>query len=59
MYGPYSPTVTDPEDGTKQVPKDPKNYSEQDFAKLELDAKAFAMLAMAIPNEIYAMFQRG
>ena len=54
MYGPFKPMVTDLEDGTKQVPKEPKNYSEQDFAKLELDAKAFAMLAMAIPNEIYA-----
>ena len=54
MFGPYKPMVNDPEDGNKQVPKEPKNYSEQDFSKLELYAKAFAMLAMAIRNEIYA-----
>ena len=53
MFGPHQPMVIDAESG-KQVPKDPKNYSEEDFQKLELDAKAHAQLAMALPNNIYS-----
>jgi len=53
MFGPHKPMVMDIETRI-EVPKDPKNYSEEDFQKFELDAKAFAVLAMAIPNEIYS-----
>ena len=37
-------------------PKHVDNYSEQNFAKIVLDAKAFSIIAMALPNEIYAKF---
>ena len=53
MYGPHKPTTIDPETRVEKI-KDPKDYTDEDFLKLELDAKAFSMLAMALPNEIYA-----
>ena len=53
MFGPHKPIVTHPE--TRAVtPKATSDYSEEDFKLLEYDAKAFAILAMAIPNEIYS-----
>ena len=53
MFGPHKPIVTNPE--TKiESPKDPKDYTDEDIPKFELDAKAFSMLAMALPNEIYS-----
>src|ERR1044071_9496041 len=53
IYGPHKPININLE--TKvEIPKDPKDYTEDDFLTLELDAKAFSMLAMAIPNEIYS-----
>ena len=53
IFGPHKPTTTDPE--TKiETPKDPKDYTDDDFLRFELDAKAFSMLAMALPNEIYS-----
>ncbi|KAJ0557153.1 hypothetical protein HanIR_Chr07g0321881 [Helianthus annuus] len=45
--------VPSDEDPKVQVPKKPKNYSEQDFQKIELDAKAFSIVATALPNDIY------
>ncbi|KAL8255242.1 hypothetical protein R6Q59_033463 [Mikania micrantha] len=51
MLGPQKRMVLDTETGDT-IPKDPQNYTEEDFQKLELDAKAHAQLAMALPNEI-------
>ena len=45
--------VIDPESKAEK-PKDQKDYTEEDFQKFELDAKAFSMLAMALTNEIYS-----
>ena len=53
IYGPHKPVNVNLETNVK-VPKDPKDYTDDDFLKLELDAKAFSMLAMALPNEIYS-----
>ena len=53
MFGPHKPMVLDTESGNL-VPKEPSAYTEEDFQKLELDAKAFDVLAMAVPNEIYS-----
>ncbi|KAD4385811.1 hypothetical protein E3N88_25980 [Mikania micrantha] len=53
MLGPHKPMVLDTETGD-HVPKDPWNYTEEDYQKLELDAMAHAQLAMALPNEIYS-----
>ena len=53
MFGPHKPMVLDTETN-EEVEKDPSAYTEDDFQKLELDAKAFAVLAMAIPNDIYS-----
>ena len=38
----------------KFVPKPVENYTETDHQKFELDAKAFSIVASALPNEIYA-----
>ena len=53
MYGPHKPVIEDLETKIERI-KEPKDYTDEDFLKLELDAKAFSMLAMALPNEIYA-----
>ncbi|KAD6454321.1 hypothetical protein E3N88_09027 [Mikania micrantha] len=55
MFGPHKPMVLDTKT-RDHVPKDPRNYIEEDFQKLELDAKAHAQLATALPNEIYSGF---
>ena len=53
VFVPHNPIVTDPE--TKiESPKNPKDYTDEDFQRFELDAKAYSMLAMALPNEIYS-----
>ncbi|KAL8246217.1 hypothetical protein R6Q59_007433 [Mikania micrantha] len=52
MIGPNKPMVRDTKTDNLVV-KDPHNYTEEDYQKLELDAKAHALLAMALPNEIY------
>ena len=52
MFGPHKPIVTNPETNIES-PKDPRNYTDEDFQKFKLDAKAFSMLPMALPNEIY------
>ena len=54
VFGPHVPMVPSTEDPKVQVPKSVDNYSEQDFKKIELDAKAFSIVAMALPNDIYA-----
>ena len=46
--------VPSTEDPAKQVPKNPENYPEQDFQKIELDAKVFSVVASALCSEIYA-----
>ena len=48
-YGPHVPMVPSTEDPGKQVPKSPENFSKQDFQKIELDAKAFSIVASALP----------
>ncbi|KAF5813028.1 hypothetical protein HanRHA438_Chr03g0104551 [Helianthus annuus] len=53
MYEQYVPTAPTTEKPNVQEPKDHRNYSEQDFQKFELDIKAFAMLVMALVNEVY------
>ncbi|KAJ0765009.1 putative transcription factor interactor and regulator CCHC(Zn) family [Helianthus annuus] len=54
IFGPHVPMVPSAEDLKVQVPKKPENYFEQDFQKIELDAKAFSIVATALPNDIYA-----
>ncbi|KAJ0522045.1 putative transcription factor interactor and regulator CCHC(Zn) family [Helianthus annuus] len=54
VFGPHVPTVPSAEDAKKFVPKPVENYTETDFQKIELDAKAFSIIASALPNEIYA-----
>ena len=54
IFGPHVPTVPSAEDAKKQVPKPVENYTETDYQKFELDAKAFSIIASALPNEIYA-----
>ena len=53
IYGPHKPVNINLET-KEEIPKEPKDYTDDDFLKLELDAKAFSMLAMALPNEIYS-----
>ncbi|KAD3066845.1 hypothetical protein E3N88_34725 [Mikania micrantha] len=53
MMGPHKPMVLETKTGIL-VPKEPQNYSEEDYQKLEVDAKAHDQLAMALPNEIYS-----
>ena len=48
------PIVPSTEDPKVHEPKKLENYSKQDFQKIELDAKAFSIVAMALPNDIYA-----
>lgn len=52
IFGPHVPTVPSAEDAKKFVPKPVENYTETDFQKIELDAKAFSIIALALPNEI-------
>ena len=52
MYGPHKPVTVDLETKVEKE-KEPKDYTDEDFLKLELDAKAFSMLEMALSNEIY------
>ena len=41
VFGPHNPILVHPE--TKiETPKDPKDYTDENFQKLELDAKAFS-----------------
>ena len=54
IFGPHVPMVPSTEDPKVQEPKKLENYSDQDFQKIELDAKAFSIVAMALPNDIYA-----
>ena len=54
IFGPHVPMVPSTEDLKLMVPKKPENYSDDDFQKIELDAKAFSIVASALPNEIYA-----
>ncbi|KAJ0521592.1 putative transcription factor interactor and regulator CCHC(Zn) family [Helianthus annuus] len=54
VFGSHVPMVPSAEDAKKFVPKPTENYTETDFQKFELDAKAFSIIASALPNEIYA-----
>ncbi|MFS7904648.1 putative RNA-directed DNA polymerase [Helianthus anomalus] len=51
VFGPH--TVPSAEDAKIQVPKPVDNYTEIDYQKFDLDAKAFSIIASALPNEIY------
>jgi len=53
MYGPHKPISIHPETNLETIKK-PEEYTEADFLKLELDAKAFGILSMALPNEIFS-----
>ena len=54
VYGPYIPTAPSAEDMDVSIPKKKENYTDKDNEQLDLDAKAFSIITMALPNDIYA-----
>ncbi|XP_076930321.1 uncharacterized protein LOC143595068 [Bidens hawaiensis] len=48
--GPYVP-MTD--NGGVAVPKEPSDYSDEDVKRMNVDRKAYALLTMALPNDIF------
>ena len=54
--GPHKPEIQEA-GGTRMIPLDPERYSEQDIRQIEKDMKAYGVLTMALPNEIYHNFK--